>query len=153
MPNRNPSTGNQVVEAIIKSGTTGGTDVPMSLPGAVKTRTALAAAVTMTAGAGNVSSSTVDLSAAYGAQVNIQITNGATGPTVAGQVQVQVANDTVPTLWVNYGGALVASVTNSAVTSWSVEIPQGVAAVKIVSGSNTAQACTLDADISVVTAL
>lgn len=128
---------------------TGGTH----LQGATKVRTAFAAGVTLTAGAGNTTSSTIDLSGAYGAQVNLQITNGATGPTIAGQVQVMVANDAAGTLFVNYGGAWVASVANSAVSSISIDIPVGVAAVKIVSGSNTAQNVTLDADISVITAL
>lgn len=118
-----------------------------------KVRTSIASAVTMTAGAGNVTSTAIDLTAGYGAQVSISITNGATGPTVAGQVQIQVSNDSSGTLWSNFGGALVASVTNSAVTTWSVDLPIGVARVRLISGSNTAQACTLDADISNVTGI
>jgi len=47
-----------------------------------------------------------DLSAGYGAQVDIKLTNGATGPTVAAQVQIQVAADTGGTLFVNFGGLL-----------------------------------------------
>jgi hypothetical protein len=125
----------------------------VALNSITKTRTALATAVTLTAGAGNTTSSTIDLSAAYGATVNIQLTNGATGPTIAAQVQIQVSNNAAGTIWVNYGGALVGSVTNSAVSSWAVEVPQGFGAVRIVSGSNTAQNVTLDADISVVSAL
>lgn len=123
------------------------------LSSAVKTRTSLHSAVTLTAGAGNTTSSTIDLSAGYGAQVNFSLTNGATGPTVAAQVQIQVANDSGGTLFVNFGGALVGSVTNSAVTSWSVDIPPGVGAIKLVSGSNTAQNVTINADISVITSL
>src|SRR5437868_991939 len=102
----------------------------------------------MTAGAGNVNSSTVDNTASYGTQLDIQITNGATGPTIAGQVQVQVAADAAATLFVNYGGPLVGGVANSGVSSWSIELPIGVGAFRIVSGSNTAQNCTLDADYS-----
>lgn len=107
----------------------------------------------MTAGAGNVTSTAVDLSTGYGAQLDIQITNGATGPTIAGQVQIQVAADVSGTLWVNFGGPLVASVTNSAVTSWSIDLPIGVARVRLITGSNTAQNVTLDSDISQVTGL
>jgi len=120
---------------------------------ATKVRTSIASGVTMTAGAGNVTSSAVDLSTGYGAQLDIQITNGATGPTIAGQVQIQVANDVAGTLFVNFGGPLVGSTANSAVTSWSVDLPIGVTRVRIVSGSNTVQNCTLDADISNVTGI
>lgn len=123
---------------------------------ATKARTSIASAVTMTAGAGNVSTVGPDLSTAYGASLDISITNGATGPTVAGQVQIQVAADYnagSPHLWVNFGGPLVASTTNSGVSSWSIDIPIGVAAVQIVSGGNTAQNCTLNADISAVTGI
>ena len=120
---------------------------------ATKARTSLASGVTMTAGAGNVNSSSVDLSTGYGAFVNVKLTNGATGPTVAAQVQVQVANDSGGTLWTNFGGALVGSTTNSAVSQFGVEIPIGCAAVRIVSGSNTGQNVTLDSDVSNVTGI
>jgi hypothetical protein len=120
---------------------------------ATKARTSLHSGTTLTAGAGNTTSSAVDLSAGYGAVVDIKLTNGATGPTVAAQVQVQVAADSGGTLWVNYGGPLVGSTSNSAVTQWSVEIPIGVAAVRTVSGSNTAQNVSLDCDVSNVTAI
>ena len=120
---------------------------------ATKSRTSLASGVTMTAGAGNVNSSAVDLSTGYGAFVNVKLTNGATGPTVAAQVQVQVANDSGGTLWTNFGGPLVGSTTNSAVSQFGVEIPIGCAAVRIVSGSNTGQNVTLDSDVSNVTGI
>lgn len=105
----------------------------------------------LTAGAGNTTSSAVDLSTGYGAQVDIQLTNGATGPTVPAQVQIQVAADVAGTLFVNFGGPLVGSTTNSAVTSWSVDLPIGVNRVRLVAGSNTVQNVTVDADISNVT--
>ena len=120
-----------------------------------KTRTAILAGVTMTAGSGNVSTVGPDLTSGCGASLSIKITNGSTGPTVAAQAQVQVANNYnagSPTLWVNYGGPLVATLGNNVVTSWTVELYEGWAAVQIVSGSNTVQNCTIDADISVVTA-
>src|SRR5262245_61057022 len=107
----------------------------------------------MTASAADVSSSWVDINTGYGAQINIKITNGATGPTVAGQVQIEVANDTGHTLITSFGGPLVGKTSNNGVASWSVDIPIGVAAVRITSGSNTGQNCTLDADISNVTGI
>ena len=120
---------------------------------ATKVRTSIWSAQTLTAGAGNTTSSAVDLSAGYGAQVDIQLTNGGTGPTIAAQVQIQVANDTGGTLWTNYGGPLVGSVTASAVTSWSIQLPIGVARVRLVASSNTVQNVTVDADISNVTGI
>jgi hypothetical protein len=116
-----------------------------------KTRTALHTGTALTAGAASITSAAVDLSANYGAIVDIRLTNGGTAPTVAAQVQVQVAADAAGTLWVNFGGPLGGSTTANAVSSWSVDIPIGVAAVRTVSGSNTGQAVTLDADVSGVT--
>jgi hypothetical protein len=120
---------------------------------ATKARTSLHNAATLTAGAGDTTSSSVDLSAGYGATVDIKLTNGATGPTVAAQVQVQVANDAAGTLWVNYGGPLVGPTANSASSSWAVDVPPGFAAVRTVSGSNTAQNVTISVDVSNVSAL
>ena len=118
-----------------------------------KSRTSIWSAQTLTAGAGDTTSSWVDINTGYGAQVNIVITNGATGPTVAAQCQIQVANDTSHTLITNYGGALKAGVTNSGVYYWSIDLPIGVCSVRLVAGSNTAQNVTIDADVSNVTAI
>jgi len=121
-----------------------------------KSRTNLWTSQVLTAGAGNTNSAWVDLSAAYGAQLDMFLTNGGTGPTVAAQFQVQVAADYnagAPTKPTNFGGPLVGVVTNSGVTYFSVEIPIGVAAVRVVAGSNTGQNVTADADISVVTGI
>lgn len=118
-----------------------------------KARTSLHSAITLTAGAGNTTSSTIDLTGSYGTQVDIQLTNGATGPTIAAQVQIQVAADSGGTLFTNFGGPLVGSTASSAVSSWSVDLPIGVGAVRLVSGSNTGQNVTIDADYSKVTAI
>src|SRR5579863_8947500 len=123
---------------------------------ATKARTSIWSAQTLTAGAGNTTSSVIDLSAGYGSTSGIKLTNGATGPTVAAQVQVVVANNYnsgSPTLPVNFGGAFVGGVTNSGVYYCSVEIPIGVEAVYLVAGSNTGQNVTVDADISTITAV
>jgi len=123
---------------------------------ATKARTSIWSSQTLTAGAGDTSGSWIDLSAGYGALVDIKLTNGATGPTVAAQVQVQVAADYnagAPTLTTNFGGALVGLTSNNGVAQFSVEIPLGVAAARLVAGSNTGQNVTVDADISNVTAI
>jgi hypothetical protein len=121
-----------------------------------KSRASIWSAQTLTAAAGNTNSSWIDLSAVYGTQVDIVLTNGGTGPTVAAQVQIQVASDYnagSPTLVTNYAGALVGLTTNSGVAYFSVEIPIGVEAMRLVAGSNTGQNVTVDADYSKVTAL
>ena len=123
---------------------------------ATKSRTSIWSAQTLTAGAGDTSSSWIDLSTAYGALVDIILTNGATGPTVAAQVQVQIAanyNGGAPTQVTKFGSPLLGTTTNSAVSHFSVEIPIGAAAIRLVAGSNTGQNVTVDADISTVTAV
>lgn len=120
---------------------------------ATKTRTSIWSAQTLTAGGANTSSAWIDLSTAYGAELNIRLTNGATGPTVAAQVQIMVANDTAHTLPVNFGGAFIGGTTANEVDYLSVELPLGVVAVQLVAGSNTGQNVTVDADISTVTAV
>ena len=112
-----------------------------------KVVTVLADNVTLTAGAGNTTSSVATLDDGYGAALHIKLTNGATGPTVAASVQIQVSADNSE--YYNFGGAFTGSTTNSAVVSWGgVEIPIGVEYLRIVSGSNTGQNVRLDADIS-----
>jgi hypothetical protein len=117
-----------------------------------KTRTSIWSGVTLAAGTPQTSSA-VNINTSFECQVNMKITNGATGPTVPAQIQVQVANDTTPTLLINYGGALVGTSTNSDVTYFSVTLPIGLAQMKLVGSANTAQSVTLDADISCATGI
>lgn len=119
--------------------------------GATKSNTQVHNSTTLTAGAGDTTSSAVDLTTAYGAVLNIKLTNGATGPTVPAQCQVQVSEDN--SKYYNFGFPLVGSAANSAVTSWTVEIPLGVQYIKTVSGSNTGQNVTIDVDCSAVTGI
>lgn len=117
-----------------------------------KAVTAIFNGTTLTAGASDTTSSVVTLDDGYGAALHIKLTNGATGPTVAAQVQIQVSADNSE--WYDLGGALVGSTTNSDVVSWGgIEIPVGVEYLRLVAGSNTGQAVTCDADISEVTAV
>jgi hypothetical protein len=118
-----------------------------------KVRTSIWSAQTLTAGAGNTTSATQSLAATDGTTVDFLITNGATGPTIAAQVQIQVANDSGGTLWVNFGGPIIGSVTNSAVTHGTAYLDHPYAAMRLVAGSNTGQNVTVDADISSVTVI
>ena len=107
--------------------------------------------VTLTAGAGDHTSSIWTVDDGYGGELYIKLTNGATGPTVAAQAQIWCSPDN--SNWYKFGGAIQGTTTSSDVVSWSVQIPRGVEYVKVVSGSNTAQDVTIRVEGTEVTAV
>ena len=108
-------------------------------------------AVSQAAGAVTTSAA-VDLRLAYEAALSIKVTNGATGPTVAAIVQIQVSEDNSE--WYNFGGALQSTLGNSVETSWgAIDLPSAVNYVRVVGSANTGQTVTLNADISYVVAI
>jgi len=116
-----------------------------------KTGTVLDNNVTLTAGAGDHTSSVWDLADGYGGELHIKVTNGATGPTLAAQAQIWVSPDN--SNFYKLGGALIASLGNAVVTSWSVLVPIGVKYLKVISGSNTGQDVTLRVEGAEVVAI
>ncbi len=116
-----------------------------------KSNTSIWNAQSLTAGAGNTTSGTQTINTGYGGELMVKLTNGATGPTVAAQVQIQISGDN--SKFYDFGGPMVGSVANSAVVQWSIDIPIGVMYFKLVAGSNTGQAVTVDADFSNVTGI
>jgi len=117
-----------------------------------KAFTAIWNAVTLTASSGDTTSSAVTLDDGYGAALHIKLTNGATGPTIPAQVQIQASGDNSE--WYDIGGILVGGTGNAEVVSWgSIVIPIGVEFLRLVGGSNTGQNVTVDADLSEVTAI
>ena len=104
--------------------------------------------VTLTAGAAATSSSIQDLTGVDNATVDLRITNGATGPTVPAQFQIETSPDN----GVNYfdcGGPLVSLTGNSVVTEWSgIFLPPGCMYVRITAGSNTGQDVTARAVVN-----
>lgn len=117
-----------------------------------KAVTAIWSGQTLTAGAADTTATAVTLDDGYGAALHIKLTNGATGPTVAAEVQIQVSADNSE--WYDFGGALVGTTNNSDVVSWGgIEIPIGVEYLRLVAGSNTGQDVTVDADLSEVSAV
>lgn len=116
-----------------------------------KVVTVLDSNVTLTAGAGDHTSSVATLTTGYGGELHIKHTNGATGPTLASQSQVWASADN--SNWYKFGGALIAQLGNNAITSWSIPIPIGVGYLEVISGSNTGQNVTLRAEIMQVTAI
>lgn len=116
-----------------------------------KAVTAIWSSQTLTAGAGDTTATAVTLDDGYGAALHVKLTNGATGPTVAAQVEIQVSADNSE--WYEMA-TLIGGTANSGVYSWGgIEIPIGVEYLRLVAGSNTGQNVTVDADISEVTAL
>jgi len=119
---------------------------------ATKAVTAIWSNQTLTKDAGDTTSSVVTLDDGYGAALHIKLTNGATGPTVAAQVQIEVSADNSE--WYEVGSALVGKTGNNAVISWGdIPISIGVEYLRLVAGSNTDQDVVVDADISEVTAV
>ena len=117
-----------------------------------KSVTAIWSGQTLTAGAGDTTATDVVVDDGYGCALHIKLTNGATGPTLPAEVQIQVSAD--DTEYYAFGGALIGSTANSAAVSWGgIEIPIGVEYVRLVAGSNTAEDVTVDADITEVTAI
>ena len=115
-----------------------------------KVNTVIWDTITLTAGAGDTTSATQDLTDGYGGSLYMKITNGATGPTVAAQVIVWYSGD--GTNWYQRSGGYVATLGATIVTSWVVDVPIGVAYLKLVAGSNTIQNVTIRAELTEVTA-
>ena len=117
-----------------------------------KAPTTVWTAQTLTAGAGDTPSSSLNLTDGYGGNYHIKLTNGATGPTIPAQVQIQTSPD--DSFWTNYGPPLIGSVANSAVVSWSdLTIEPGVRFARLVAGSNTTQNVTVAAVFTEITGL
>ena len=107
--------------------------------------------VTLTAGAGDHTSSIWTIDDGYGGELYIKITNGGTGPTIAAEVQVEVSPDN--SNWYKLPGPLISSLGNGIVSSWPVPINAATKYVKTVSGSNTGQDVVIRVEGSEITAL
>ena len=118
---------------------------------ATKAVTAMENGLTLTAGAGDDTGTAVTLDDGYGAQISLKLTNGATGPTIAAQIQIQASQDNSE--WYKFGLPLVGNTDNNGVESWSLAVPIGVEYIRTVQGSNTGQNVTCDIDLSEVTAV
>lgn len=116
-----------------------------------KATTAVEQALTLSAGAADDVGANQNIGTGYGAMLYIKLTNGATGPTVPAQVQVQVSADAAE--YMDFGAALIGGTANLGVSSWAVAIPAAVENVRTVQGSNTGQAVTCDIDLSNITAI
>lgn len=100
---------------------------------------------------GTVTGSLVDLSAVYETDLQMQITNGATGPTVACSAILEITMDG-GTTWFERA-RWTAGVANSGVYPFADRIPIGVQGARVKFTGNTGQAVTVVALASTVTAL
>ena len=116
-----------------------------------KVVTVLDDGVTLTAAAGDHTSGVWTIDDGYGGELYIKITNGATGPTVAAQAQIWASPDN--SNYYKIGGALISTLGNAIITSWSIPIPIGIEYIKIISGSNTGQDVVIRCEGSEVTAI
>lgn len=117
-----------------------------------KSSTVVANNTTLTAGAADVTTSDVDLTAAYRVHIIIRFTNGATGPTVAPRCDVQTSEDTTAgnysTLFTVNGDTV-----NSSVNTRDVWLNDAVEHARLVCGSNTGQNVTLRIVVEKVTGI
>jgi hypothetical protein len=95
-------------------------------------------------------SSTATLTTTYGSTLHLKVTNGATGPTLPGQCQINVSADN-GSHWYAFGGALISSLGNNVVTDWSVSIPAAIQYLRVVTSGNTVQAVVVRTEISTIT--
>ena len=101
------------------------------------------AAVTLTAGAGDQTSSVVDLRQYKERGAGLQIINGGTGPTVAAKIQAQVCCEDAPpsgsTKWFSYGGELRGGVVAATTYDMPVDFGQYWTHCRFLAGENTVQ--------------
>lgn len=114
-----------------------------------KAATTIQASVTNTAGS-TTTSSTLDLSTAYGAGIMCKITNGATGPTIACSATVNVSSDGAT--W-KYFQAATAGVANNGVYTFAFDLPPWVMQTQVVFTGNTGQSVTVEAFAQALTAI
>lgn len=117
-----------------------------------KTSNVVANNTTMTAAAGNVTSSDVDLTSVYSATCRVRITNGGTLG-VAAQVSVQVSEDTTSGNYTQIALVKSGDLVSGTVAEYTIAIPDTSLHMRFVSGSNTTNNCTLRIVVDEITAV
>lgn len=105
------------------------------------TKTARTIITSASLSAGNTASGVFDLHTALGGLLTVRITNGATGPTVAPTVTINVSNDN--SVFRKFASAQ-ADTGNSTVTDFTFQIPSSVLYAQVSITGNTAQAVTVE---------
>jgi hypothetical protein len=101
----------------------------------------------------------IDLRTAMGGLLTMKVTNGATGPTIACSATVSVAHDNGATPATGAEGAtwkrlfaFAGTTVNNDATQWSLDVPPGVMHLQVEFSGHTAQAVTVEALLSEITA-
>ena len=109
---------------------------------------------TMTGGAGPTNSSAANLATGYGASVLMKITNGATAPTTAASIILEVSADSINWYEMNGGSVdLQGTTTNNDVVSKHFEIPPGVKYVRSATTHGDDQDVTVRVEVGNVSAV
>lgn len=107
------------------------------------TKTARTFQSSVSNGAGaTTTGSAVNLTTAFGALITAKITNGATGPTVACDVIVEVSNDA--SAWKTYSRQS-AGTANNGIYEFTVDLPPATMHARTRFTGNTAQSVTVEA--------
>lgn len=117
---------------------------------ATKTLRTIIAAATSNSAAGTTTGTAIDITTKYGGLLTAKITNGATGPTVAAQVNIYTSGDNT-----NFKlfATAVHNTTNNGVGEWAFEIPAGAMYVRADVTGNTVQAVTCEAFLQELTTI
>ena len=118
---------------------------------AAKTTTVVRNNITMTAGAGDVTSTGVNISKGFGALANIKLTNGGTAPTIAAQTLIQLSPDN--TNYYDFGAPFIGNLTDNGVESFTIDIPVAANFIRFVTGSNTVQDVTMRIEVTEVSSV
>jgi hypothetical protein len=116
---------------------------------ATKTLRTLQSSASNSAG-GTTTGSALDLRTAFGGLLLAVITNGATGPTIACDLVVEVSGDN--SVWHEYV-RLTSNTGNNIVTTFRAPIPETVMYVRSKFTGNTGQAVTVEAYLHELTSI
>ncbi len=105
----------------------------------------LQASATNTAGS-TTTGSWIDMTGTAGGLVDLLVTNGGTGPTVACSAFVDSSPDNGTTIYQDIGGG-TANTTASAVNPFHVVVPAGTRYIRSRFTGNTSQSVTVQADV------
>lgn len=104
-----------------------------------------------TKAAPSITPTVVDCRTYYGGLLTVIVTNGASAPGAAIQLQTQVSAD--GTNWRDFGAPMAGDTTASSTYSWSFEIPRAAMYLRVVPYANTTNAVTVAAELEAVTGL
>ncbi len=97
--------------------------------------------IVLVAGAGNHTSNIWTINDGYGGELCIKFTNGATGPTVPAQTQIEGSPDNIH--WYEFAGVISGNNEDAGIKSCIIGIPIGFKYARLISGSNIDENVTI----------